>query len=120
MLQGMADEKNTFASTAGELKDRYYVIIPDQQGNGENELDSSREYSIRSHVEFLDAIVNKLSLESFALGGNSMVGRVSAAYTLAHPNKVTKLFLVNAPGLKLDEHVLYGGFGGAMQSREDF
>jgi len=49
-----------------------------------------------------------------------MVGRVSAAYTLAHPDKVTKLFLVNAPGLKLDEHVVYGGFGGAMQSREDF
>ena len=120
LLHGMADEKNTFVVAAGALTGKHRVILPDLQGHGENARDPSRDYSIRSHADFLDKFVEKLGLDSFSLGGNSMGGHVSEAYTLEHPEKVKKLILVNAPGLDLDEHVVYGGFGEKMQTREDF
>lgn len=120
LLHGMADEKNSFAAAAGELTEQYHVILPDLQGHGENARDTGRDYSIRGHVEFIDKFLNQLSVNKFALGGNSMGGHVSLAYTLAYPEKVSSLVLVNAPGLKLDSHVVYGGFGEKMESREDF
>ncbi|MBO6727770.1 MAG: alpha/beta hydrolase [Rhizobiaceae bacterium] len=120
LLHGMADEKNSFAAAAAELTDAYRVILPDLAGHGENARDPGRDYSIAGHVAFLDQVFAELGLESFVLGGNSMGGHVSAAYTLAHPDKVEKLILVNAPGLKLDDHVVYGGFGERMETREDF
>lgn len=120
LLHGMADEKNSFAAAAAELTDNYRVILPDLAGHGENARDPSRDYSIAGHVAFLDRVFAELGLESFVLGGNSMGGHVSAAYTLAHPDKVEKLILVNAPGLKLDDHVVYGGFGERMETRDDF
>lgn len=120
LLHGMADEKNSFAATAAELTDTHRVILPDLQGHGENARDPDRDYSIAGHVAFLDRLIAELGLDRFALGGNSMGGHVSAAYTLAHPEKVEKLILVNAPGLKLDDHVVYGGFGERMETREDF
>lgn len=120
LLHGMADEKNSFAAAAGELTDGYRVILPDLMGHGENARDPSRDYSIRGQEEFLEKFFAELGLDSFVLGGNSMGGHVSAAYTLAHPEQVTKLVLVNAPGLKLDDTVVYGGFGEKLETREDF
>lgn len=120
LLHGMADEKNSFASSAGELTGKYRVILPDLNGHGENIPDPSRDYSIAGHVQFLEKFFDKIDLTNFVLGGNSMGGHVSAAYTLKHSEQVTKLILVNAPGLKLDDHVVYGGFGAKIKTREDF
>jgi abhydrolase domain-containing protein 6 len=120
LLHGMADEKNSFAAAAKELTGQFHVILPDLPGHGENVRDPARDYSIRGHAVFLEKFVDKLGLKSFSLGGNSMGGHVSAAYTLAHPQQVRKLILVNAPGLTLDDHVVYAGFGKKMETPEDF
>lgn len=120
LLHGMADEKNSFAATAGQLTGQYRVILPDLLGHGENVRDRSQDYSIHGHVIFLHKFIAELGIETLCLGGNSMGGHISAAYTLAYPEQVTKLILVNAPGITLDDHVVYGGFGDKMQSREDF
>lgn len=120
LLHGMADEKNTFVVSAGELTSNLRVILPDLQGHGENERGESRDYSIRSHVNFLEKFVRTIGLETFNLGGNSMGGHIAVAYTLTHPEKVEDHIIVNAPGLNLDGHVVYGGFGKKMETREDF
>lgn len=120
LLHGMADDKNSFAATSGELTEKYRVILPDLNGHGENARDPSRDYSIAGHVALLEKFVTKIGLEKFALGGNSMGGHISAAYTLENPGQITKLILVNAPGLKFDDHVVYGGFGDKMETRKDF
>ena len=78
LLHGMAVEKITFVVSAGKLISRHRVILPDLQGHGENEKDKSRDYSIRSHVEFLQKFIDAIALDSFSLGGNSMGGHVSA------------------------------------------
>ena len=120
LLHGMADEKNSFVPAISELTENHRIILPDLNGHGENERDPKRDYSIAGHVAFLEAFFAKLGVDEFALGGNSMGGHVSAAYAVKNPEQVRKLILVNAPGLKLDDHVVYGGFGAKMESREDF
>ena len=120
LLHGMADEKNSFVAAAAELTGAHRVLLPDLGGHGENARDPSRDYGIAGQAALVDGFVDALGLESFALGGNSMGGHVSAAYALARPERVTHLVLVNAPGLVLDGHVVYAGLGDEIESREDF
>lgn len=120
MLHGMADDKNSFVGTAGELTDTYRVILPDLMGHGANKADESRDYSIAGHKAFVAALFDALDLDTFILAGNSMGGHTSAAYALYYPDKVERLILVNAPGLVVDDTLVYGGFGAPLETVEDF
>jgi pimeloyl-ACP methyl ester carboxylesterase len=51
---------------------------------------------------FMDALVAKLELDSFYLGGNSLGGYVSWSYARRHPEKVKKLLLVNSAGYPIE------------------
>lgn len=120
LLHGMADEKNSFVNAAKALTGTHHVILPDLMGHGENARDPKRDYSIRGQVEFLHAFLSAKGVRQFALGGNSMGGHTSAAYALAYPAEVNRLVLVNAPGLTLDDHIVYAGFPGKFESVDDY
>lgn len=119
LLHGLGDEKNSFVQTAKFLSKDYYLILPDLLGSGENSKEGSIDLSIKGQVEFLNEFLSKMRIRSFILGGNSMGGHVSAAYAIAYPDKVEKLILLNAPGLTLDDHVVYTGFGKEIQNEEE-
>ncbi|WP_394830124.1 alpha/beta hydrolase [Pendulispora rubella] len=120
LLHGLADDKSSFLRTAQGLTRDWHVILPDLTGHGENEFIPERDYTVRGHVADLHAFVEAMRLDRFHLGGNSMGGHVSLAYSIHHPERVRSLILVNAPGLVVeDEHVVYTGFGSRMESLED-
>lgn len=119
LLHGLGDEKNSFVQTAKLLSEDYYLILPDLLASGENSKKENLDLSINGQVQFLYKFLNKLGVKSFNLGGNSMGGHISAAFTIAYPKNVKSLTLINAPGLKLDSHVVYTGFGKALQNDED-
>lgn len=120
MLHGMADDRHSFVGTAGGLTDEYHVILPDLQGHGDNAADPDRDYSIAGQRMFVERLTKALALDHFHLAGNSMGGHVSAAFALENPDQVDRLILVNAPGLVVDDTVVYGGFGAPIQTSEEF
>lgn len=120
MLHGMADDRHSFVGTAGELTGDYRVILPDLQGHGDNVPDPDLDYSIAGQRAFVESFVAALDLDTFFLAGNSMGGHISAAFTLAHPDQVDRLILVNAPGLVVDDTVVYGGFGAPITTHDEF
>jgi pimeloyl-ACP methyl ester carboxylesterase len=50
-------------------------------------------------VKFTLEVADKLHLAKFAIGGNSMGGGVVARFAEEHPDRVTKLILVDAGGM---------------------
>jgi pimeloyl-ACP methyl ester carboxylesterase len=50
-------------------------------------------------VRFVEEFADELRIRSFAIGGNSMGGRIAARFTEEHPERVSHLILVDAGGL---------------------
>lgn len=119
LLHGLGDDKNSFVQSAKFLTDDYYLILPDLLASGENSKEKSSDLGIKGQVEFLNTFLTGLGFRKFLLAGNSMGGHISAAYAIAYPEDVKKLILINAPGLKLDDHIVYTGFGSVLQNEDD-
>ncbi|WP_452230405.1 alpha/beta fold hydrolase [Lacinutrix sp. MEBiC02404] len=119
LLHGLGDDKNSFVQSAAYLTNDYYLIIPDLLASGENAKEASLDLSIKGQVDFLHRFLTNLEVENFNLVGNSMGGHIAAAYSIAYPNAVTSLVLLNAPGLTLDDHVVYSGFGSVLKNEAD-
>ena len=59
------------------------------------------EYRIGTLVDFLDGFYRKLGITKATVVGNSLGGWTAAAFTLAHPDKVDRLVLVDSAGYSL-------------------
>ena len=98
LLHGLGGDATNWALTIPTLAKNYRVLAPDQIGFGQSDK-PLLNYRIGTYVEFLDRFYQKLGLTKASLVGNSLGGWISAAFTLAHPDKVEKLVLVDAAGL---------------------
>jgi abhydrolase domain-containing protein 6 len=120
LIHGMGDDKNSFLQASKKLSENYNLILPDLAGHGENERNPDLDYSIDGQATFLHVFLNQLGIKKFNLVGNSMGGHTAAAYAIKYPNEVRKLVLLNAAGIKLDEHIVYTGFGKNIETDEEF
>jgi pimeloyl-ACP methyl ester carboxylesterase len=78
--------------------DRYRVVAPDLPGFGRSELPAGR-ISIQGYGRVVDALCDRLGLESPVVVGNSMGGFVGAELALAFSTRVSRLVLVSAAGI---------------------
>jgi class 3 adenylate cyclase/pimeloyl-ACP methyl ester carboxylesterase len=71
---------------------RYVLVRFDGRGMGLSDRRVS-DYSLEAHVRDLEAVVDVLGLERFALYGLSQGGPTSIAYAVRHPKRVSHLIL---------------------------
>ncbi len=77
------------------LAQTHRVIVPDHMGFGKSETPQDREYTAKTHVENLTAFVEDLNLTDITLVGQDWGGVFAGAYTVRHPDRVKRLFLMN-------------------------
>ncbi len=118
-LHGMGDDKSSFLQTAKFLSEDYHLILPDLAGHGENERKQGLDYSINGQAAFLKSFLEKIGVEKFNLIGNSMGGHTAAAYAVKYPEDLANLILLNAAGITIDEHIVYGGFGKKIETKDE-
>jgi pimeloyl-ACP methyl ester carboxylesterase len=104
LLHGLGGNTSHWALNITQLAQNHRVIVPDQIGFGKSDKPLIN-YRIATYVDFLDAFLKELKVYRASLVGNSMGGWVGAAYSLAHPDKVERLVLVDAAGLSLPQDV---------------
>jgi len=100
LLHGLGGDKSNWAFTAPVLAKNYHVYVPDQIGFGDSDKPLI-EYRVGTSVDFLDGFYKKLGITKAILVGNSLGGWTAAAFTLAHPDKVDRLVLVDSAGYSL-------------------
>jgi cis-3-alkyl-4-acyloxetan-2-one decarboxylase len=77
------------------LSKDFRVIAPDHMGLGKSETPPDREYTLRTHVENLAALVAELDLRDITFVLQDWGGPIGAAYTLRHSERVRRLILMN-------------------------
>ena len=99
LLHGLGGNSGNWLFTIPALAANYHVIAPDQIGFGKSDR-VMLKYRVGTYVDFLDKFMSELKIEKASLVGNSLGGWVAAWTAIKYPNRVEKIILVDAAGLK--------------------
>ena len=104
LVHGSNSSLHTWEPWVAELGDRYRILSMDLPGHGLTGPTPADDYSRHGMAAYLDELRATLDIERMAIAGSSMGGRSAWAYTLAHPERVTALILVDASGFLMEGH----------------
>lgn len=92
-IHGYTSSAEAFSGLARHFQDRFHFIVPDVRGHGESAWSPTGDYTLDDRVGDLEAIVDQLETEKFALIGTSMGGAMAMVYAGAHPERVARLVI---------------------------
>jgi len=96
ILHGWGSRSDNWQKVAEALaKSGVKVIIPDLPGFGQSDKPLTA-WDIDDYCDFVEEFVKVLNLDKFYLLGHSFGGSLAVKFSLQHPEKVAKLFLVSA------------------------
>ncbi len=101
LLHGSNSSLHTWEPWIARLSEDNFIVTVDLPGHGLTGAVPDDDYTYDGMVKFLREFTQSIDVERFILGGNSMGGGVTLAYTLAYPNDVMGLVLVDAAGTRL-------------------
>lgn len=100
LLHGSNASLHTWEPWAHRLQATMRVVTVDLPGHGLTGATAEGDYSMDGMVAFVDTFTRTLGLDRpFVLAGNSMGGHVAWRFAIAHPDRVSKLVLVDAAGV---------------------
>ena len=99
LVHGSNASLHTWEPWVQRLGNEFRVITLDLPGHGLTGRVVGDDYSSAAFIETINAVVEHLGVSGFALGGNSMGGGATWRYTLAYPEKVSAMILIDASGL---------------------
>jgi 2-succinyl-6-hydroxy-2,4-cyclohexadiene-1-carboxylate synthase len=96
LAHGFTGNARNWALTAPALRERFRLISPDHRGHGLSDKPAKREdYDLDLLADDLYQLLRGIGVESCYLAGHSMGGMVAQLLTLAHPEMVRALVLVD-------------------------
>lgn len=98
-IHGLGSYLKAWDRNIPELKKHFRCIALDLPGYGKS---SKQIHSgdVSFYVEIINEFITKLNLENVSLVGHSMGGQIVSAYTIKHPNQITKLILAAPAGFE--------------------
>ena len=110
LLHGTSASLHTWDGWAQSLAEQRRVIRFDLPAFGLTGPHPKNDYSIGAYVHFVNAVLDQLGVTSCVLVGNSLGGQIAWGTALAHPQKVSRLVLVDAAGYPLQSTSVPIGF----------
>jgi len=97
LVHGYTGGRNDFDTVIGPLaEDGWHVVAPDLRGHGDSQdLDDEESYSLELFAADLLELTRSLGWDEFVLWGHSMGGMVAQVLTLAAPECVRALVLMD-------------------------
>jgi pimeloyl-ACP methyl ester carboxylesterase len=98
LLHGFPESHRTWRDVVPILARDFRVVAPDQRGFGASDKPEGVEaYRTDRILEDLVALADALGLERFTLVGHDWGGAVAWLAALRHPERLSRLVIVNAP-----------------------
>lgn len=100
LIHGFGGSSWDYEEFATLLARDYYVVSMDQLGYGLSEKSLTFDYQRRSQAQIINDVLLALEITPFAIAGHSMGGDVVLQFVDAYPDRVEKLILFAAAGLR--------------------
>jgi len=102
MLHGSGPGVSAMANwqhNIGALSQRFHVLAPDIVGFGATKRPDDIVYSLRTWTDHIWAFLDAHHIETAAIVGNSLGGRIALQMATDRPDRITKMVLMGAPGV---------------------
>lgn len=99
LLHGSNASLHTWEPLVERLRRDWRIVRIDLPGHGLTGATPTGRYDTPEMVETVAEVATAVGLQSFILGGNSMGGKVSWHFALAHPERVQALLLLAPAGM---------------------
>ena len=110
LLHGTSASLHTWDGWAQTLSNTRRVIRFDMPAFGLTGPNPQNDYTLKSYVDFVTAVMDKLGVQRFVLGGNSLGGQIAWEVAYALPARVERLILVDSGGYAFVPKSLPVGF----------
>ena len=98
LLHGFPESHRTWRHVAPDLARDHRVIVPDQRGFGGSDRPKGVEhYRVEETVADIFALADAFGVDRFTLVGHDWGGAISWAAAIRHPERLSRLVIVNAP-----------------------
>lgn len=98
LIHGFSASLHTWEPWVKALGADYRIITLDLPGHGLTRAPAGYQVAPGGFEAVVDAVTQRLGVQRFTLGGNSMGGGVAWRYALKHPDRLEGLVLVDAAG----------------------
>src|SRR5208337_168542 len=101
LLHGAGDQAGTWNKVAPELKRHFQLVIPDLAGHGESDPVAG-VLSLGTLLTALEQVLDAVPWRDapLALAGNSLGAWVAMLYAQKHPQRVTRVILIDGGPIK--------------------
>jgi pimeloyl-ACP methyl ester carboxylesterase len=110
LLHGTSASLHTWDGWADELARNRRVIRVDLPGFGLTGPDPASRYEIEAYVRFVILLMDERQLQRVVLAGNSLGGHIAWKTARDHPERVSRLILVDAAGYAFEPESIPIGF----------
>ena len=110
LLHGTSASLHTWDGWVGELKGTRRVIRADLPGFGLTGPTPDGRYDIGAYTRFVVALLDALGVQKAVLAGNSLGGYIAWKTAVDHPQRVSRLILVDAAGYAFESASVPLGF----------
>ncbi|MEW5804156.1 MAG: alpha/beta fold hydrolase [bacterium] len=77
------------------LSDGYRIIVPDHMGCGLSDKPQSYPYTLKQHIDNLEALMEVLNLNNITLALHDWGGAIGMGYAVRHPERIRRLIIFN-------------------------
>lgn len=95
LAHGLRGHAHSWDDVAAAFCGDYHVLALDQRGRGDSDWAKDGDYTTAAYVADLAGFCEALNLDKFILVGHSMGGRNAMAFAGRHPEKVSRLVIVD-------------------------
>ncbi|MEA3453092.1 MAG: alpha/beta hydrolase [Patescibacteria group bacterium] len=100
ILHGWGASSRSWIKIQEKLSENFKVFSLDFPGFGKSDL-PPKAWEVQDYVELIIEYAEKIGIQKFYLLGHSFGGRVSIKLTAQLPEKINKLILVDAAGIRV-------------------
>ena len=103
LVHGFAEDSSVFELQVNNLKDNYFIIVPELPGIGKSEILDKEKVQIADYAAILKEIIDAEKIKCLTLIGHSMGGYITLAFAQKYPETLNGFGLLHSSAYADDE-----------------